>query len=254
MDKNPCNDCRVPFVESDLIKSKDGLNRCISCTDYAAMLKSQGGACAICKRPEVLLNRRGTQSKRLAIDHDHVIGKVRGLLCHNCNTTLGMLDENPNTLLDAHLYLQKYGKVDWDHYHINIAKMVSTKSKDPSTKVGAVITRPDHTIAGTGFNGFPRGMEDKPEWLENRVEKYPRMIHAELNALLSCTDQHLKGYDCYGSFMPCDKCFVHLVNVGIKAFYFPKPTIDELTRWGEIFGRTQQYANDMKIPLIELST
>lgn len=139
-----------------------------------------------------------------------------------------------------------------NEFFIGLARYYSGASKDPSTKVGAVIVRPDRTVAGMGFNGFPRGMEDKPELLNNRDEKYPRSIHAELNALLTCTDQHVKGYTCYTSFKSCERCLIHLGQVGIKTFYFPKPTENELTRWGEAFARTDKYAAEMGIELHEV--
>jgi len=68
---------------------------------YASMLKSQDGKCAVC----------GSDSLRhgviigLAIDHDHATGKVRGLLCSNCNTALGMLGDSPERILALYQYL-----------------------------------------------------------------------------------------------------------------------------------------------------
>lgn len=143
--------------------------------------------------------------------------------------------------------------IKWDIRYLELAKFISAWSRDPSTKVGAVIVRPDKTIAGTGFNGFPRGMDDNTAFYINREEKYSRIIHAELNALLSCTDQHLKGYTCYGTFPPCDRCFVHLANVGIKRFVSITPTSEQLTRWGEMFAKTTKYAHEMSIELVEFT-
>ena len=57
---------------------------------------------------------------------------------------------------------------------LSLAREVSTWSKDPSTQVGAVLVRPDRTVAGIGFNGFPRGIYDDPELLNDRPEKYKR--------------------------------------------------------------------------------
>lgn len=68
--------------------------------EYMQRLNQQGGVCAICKRPPSA-SRHGT----LAVDHDHNNGIVRGLLCHRCNTGLGHFDDNPPTVLKAHLYL-----------------------------------------------------------------------------------------------------------------------------------------------------
>lgn len=65
---------------------------------YAQLLDKQGGVCAICSKQE--------EGKRLAVDHDHESGKVRGLLCGQCNTGLGKFYDNVDTLSKAILYLQ----------------------------------------------------------------------------------------------------------------------------------------------------
>lgn len=59
---------------------------------YAELLDAQGGVCAICERPP-------PGERMLAVDHDHDTGEVRGLLCSNCNTALGLLGDNAASLL-----------------------------------------------------------------------------------------------------------------------------------------------------------
>jgi dCMP deaminase len=140
----------------------------------------------------------------------------------------------------------------WNKRFLKLAKEVSSWSKDPSTKVGAVIVRPDKTVAAIGYNGFPRGMSDNDDFLNNRDEKYARMIHAEINAINSCRDQDMIGYTMYGTFMCCDRCFVQLANKGIKEFVSPTPTPDELVRWGKYFINTKRFAEEMGIPLFEI--
>ena len=71
---------------------------------YAALYKAQGGVCAICGNPETA-KVRGT-TKRLAVDHDHATGKVRGLLCTACNTLLGHARDKIETLEAAIVYLR----------------------------------------------------------------------------------------------------------------------------------------------------
>lgn len=68
--------------------------------DYARMLDAQGGGCAICANPP--------RDRRLAIDHCHTTGKVRGLLCGPCNVSLGQFGDSPRTLLEAAKYLLKH--------------------------------------------------------------------------------------------------------------------------------------------------
>src|SRR5260370_42252317 len=74
--------------------------------------------------------------------------------------------------------------IKWDLRYLDMARLGSTWSKDPSTQTGAVIVRPNGTVAGVGFNGFPKGMSDDPALYANREEKYSRIVHCEVNALL----------------------------------------------------------------------
>src|SRR6266850_3709075 len=105
---------------------------------------------------------------------------------------------------------------EWDKFYLGLCKYISTKSKDPSTKVGAAIVRPDNSMASIGYNGFPQKMPDKSEWYANREEKYSRVVHGEINALTFCKDESLVGYTLYTTpFAPCDRCFVQMVQTGI---------------------------------------
>jgi len=74
---------------------------------YDALFQSQNGVCAICGRPETAKHQNGT-IKSLAIDHDHVTGEVRGLLCVKCNTGIGYFHEDPVILQKAIEYLAKF--------------------------------------------------------------------------------------------------------------------------------------------------
>ena len=85
------------------IKHKYG----ITLKDYDQMLETQNGACAICHRFETRCHQNGSV-KRLAIDHNHKTGKVRGLLCEKCNHALGLLGDTKEVLLRAALYLEEY--------------------------------------------------------------------------------------------------------------------------------------------------
>lgn len=71
----------------------------ITIADYLAMLAAQNGKCALCREPP-------NQSRRLAVDHDHVTGEVRGLLCGKCNNTLERFDAVPDFGTRAERYLQ----------------------------------------------------------------------------------------------------------------------------------------------------
>lgn len=140
----------------------------------------------------------------------------------------------------------------WDEFFLGMARYVSTRSKDPSTKVGAVITF-GKDIVSVGFNGFPEKMEDRPEWYEDRTEKLSRMIHAEKNAI-SRAKRDLTGTTMYTyPFVPCDRCFVHLLNEGIIRYVAPAVTNSgHIERWGPAFDRVRQYAADAGVELVEV--
>ena len=74
----------------------------MSLNDYSDMLTSQGGVCAICGLPPT-----NGQGKILHVDHDHATGKIRGLLCHGCNTSLGHFQDNVAFLQKAITYLEE---------------------------------------------------------------------------------------------------------------------------------------------------
>ena len=78
----------------------------------------------------------------------------------------------------------------WDMRFLALAEHVSEWSKDPSTQVGAVITHSrSKRVISLGFNGFPAGVEDTEERLEDRTTKYEMVVHAEQNALMFAGDR-----------------------------------------------------------------
>lgn len=104
----------------------------------------------------------------------------------------------------------------WDGRFLDLANFVAEWSKDPSTKVGAVLVRPDRTIAALGFNGFPRGVLDHPARYDDRPTKYEMVVHAELNALLSSRES-LEGYTLYVTPLPpCSQCSAAIIQRGIR--------------------------------------
>lgn len=140
----------------------------------------------------------------------------------------------------------------WDRRFVELAQLISTWSKDDSTKVGAVIVAPDKTIVSTGYNGFPRRMRDDAALYADRAQKLSRVIHAEMNALLFAYEP-IGGCTLYTwPMMPCDRCFVHLAQAGIARCVYPRASIDALERWSESFARTLQYAAEMGIDMVEL--
>jgi dCMP deaminase len=104
----------------------------------------------------------------------------------------------------------------WDRRFLDMAKLVSSWSKDPSTKVGAVITDDENRIISVGYNGFPREVIDNESRLNDRELKYQVIIHAEMNAIMFA-NKSLKGCTLYTyPFEPCSKCASVIIQSGIK--------------------------------------
>lgn len=109
----------------------------------------------------------------------------------------------------------------WDRRFLELAAHVAQWSKDPSTKCGAVIVRPDKTICSVGYNGFPRNMKDDQELYDHRDIKYDRIIHAEMNAILNANEV-VKGFTLYTHPGPsCLRCAAHVIQAGIVRVVSP---------------------------------
>jgi len=141
----------------------------------------------------------------------------------------------PEEIVDG-LRRPKVGRrLKWDLRFLEMAAMVASWSKDPSTKCGAVVVRPDLTIASVGFNGFPRGCLDDAEMYEQRDLKLDRVIHAEVNAILSAKEP-LTGYTMFSN-PPCVHCTTCIIQAGIsRVVYYG---VDDFAngRWTESIER-----------------
>ncbi|CAB5220194.1 ComEB Deoxycytidylate deaminase [uncultured Caudovirales phage] len=135
----------------------------------------------------------------------------------------------------------------WDFRFLQLAQNIAVWSKDPSTQVGAVIVRPDRTIASLGFNGFARGVDDSEERLAERNIKYLLTVHAEENAILSAHER-LSGYWLYTSHHPCDRCASRIVQAGIGRVVC-MTTKDYLSRWEESVRNSRVILGEAGIPI-----
>ena len=124
----------------------------------------------------------------------------------------------------------------WDARFIELARHISTWSKDPSTKVGCVVIGEDREIRSTGFNGFPRGIADDSR-LAEREQKYPLICHAEENAIMHAAriGVSLKGCIAYVTWPPCTVCSRSLIQAGIVEVVYPGD-IDIPERWENDFA------------------
>jgi dCMP deaminase len=107
---------------------------------------------------------------------------------------------------------------DWDEYFCTMAKLVSTRSKDQNTKIGAVIVGADNEVLSTGYNSFPRGLNDDLPERQKSPEKYFWFEHAERNAIFNAARHGaaLKGSRMYlNCYVPCTDCTRAIIQAGI---------------------------------------
>lgn len=105
----------------------------------------------------------------------------------------------------------------WDARWLEMAGIVSTWSKDPSTQIGAIAIK-DKRLVSTGYNGFPRNIEDLDERWNNREEKYKYVVHAEMNCIYNANyhNQSLKGSTMYIVGLPvCHECAKGIIQAGV---------------------------------------
>lgn len=107
-------------------------------------------------------------------------------------------------------------QLKWDRRYLALADYISQWSEDRSTKVGAVIVGPNNRVVSVGYNGFPSGVEDKPERHE-RPEKYQYTEHAERNAIYNAK-MVPEGSTLYLNWelFPCADCTRAIIQSGIK--------------------------------------
>ena len=109
--------------------------------------------------------------------------------------------------------------MNWDEFYIGMCLHVSKKSKDRSTKLGAVIVGDNHELISIGFNGFPRKIDDEEERYHERPMKYRITEHAERNAIYNAARRGipLEGSRMYLPFepTPCTDCTRGVIQVGI---------------------------------------
>ena len=98
----------------------------------------------------------------------------------------------------------------WGDRYLHLAKEISTWSKDPSTKVGAVVIGDNGEVLSQGFNGFPRGIKDTSPRLKDREKKYKLVVHAEMNAIYNAG---LNGVSLKGSTIICLWFALFVMNV-----------------------------------------
>jgi len=126
-------------------------------------------------------------------------------------------------------------RICWKDEFMLQAIVASWRSPDPNTQVGAVVVDSNNCIVGTGYNGFPRGVQinslpwdrDKTDPLEN---KYAYVVHAEKNAIQNSKGLVTYRSDLYVTMHPCNNCAIDIIQAGIgNVTYLNNPYADHWT-------------------------
>jgi len=136
---------------------------------------------------------------------------------------------------------------------LGMARHVATLSKDPSTKVGAVIFDPQRRIVSAGYNGFARGVLDTDSRLNHRETKYKLVLHAEKNAILFATGS---THDCtlVVTHPCCAQCAALMIQAGIAHVIWPKPAPEFEERWRHDLLLTREQFNEAGVAVTEIDT
>lgn len=136
----------------------------------------------------------------------------------------------------------------WDKRFLDLAEHVAQWSKDPRTKVGAVIVDESNRVVSLGYNGFPRGVEDYEERYEDRPLKHLFVAHAERNALDNAP-LSVAGCCLYSPLLPCNECAKSIIQKGISRVVSYKPDRDGANFNWDI---TRKMFEEAAVELVEL--
>ena len=142
---------------------------------------------------------------------------------------------------------------------IDLAERVSKESKDRSTKVGCVIVSSDNTILSTGWNGFPRGVNDDDDAKHERPAKYEWTEHAERNAVYNAAREgtKIKNATAYLNWepYPCVDCMRALVQAGIVRIVGPNRPFGGVGNGiaYDTANVTRQIINETGVEIVSLS-
>ena len=140
----------------------------------------------------------------------------------------------------------------WHQRFLELTRVIAGWSKDPSRGVGSVIVSPGKQILSTGFNGLPRGVEDRPDRLE-RPAKYDLVVHAEMNAIIQCARNGISPVGCiiYSSFFPCVSCAIAIVQAGITQVVTLQPEESD-EHWMESIAKSRAVFDEAGVEFLEI--
>jgi dCMP deaminase len=143
--------------------------------------------------------------------------------------------------------------MNWKEYFRNIAHQVKLKSKDNYTQIGAVIVGLDNEIVSTGYNSFPRGINDDIEERQDRPEKYYWFEHAERNAIYNAARIGVSTKDCTMYLtcgIPCADCARGIINAGIRRIVCELDGGAQGKKWDEHSIRSELMFKEAQVEIL----
>lgn len=146
--------------------------------------------------------------------------------------------------------------IDWHQYYLTLTYLVAMKSKDSSSKIGAVIVGRENQIISTGYNGIPRGVREQPKLdaeprRDERPEKYFWWEHAERNAIYNSSRYgiELQSATMYTQKMPCTDCMRGIIQSGIHKVVIHDNGVKMAPKWLESAEMSHQMAEESGVTI-----
>ena len=138
--------------------------------------------------------------------------------------------------------------LNWTAYFIEMARLASKRSKDPNAQIGAVVVGPKHEIRATGYNGFPRGIDDMNQaerWRSGVKQNY--VVHAETNAIVGAArvGVPLEGCTLYTVCLPCIECTKLILQAGIVRVVVDQVFMDQYTNSSWLTPQVERHIRAM---------
>ncbi len=146
-------------------------------------------------------------------------------------------------------------KNKWDQRYLELAKEVSTWSKDPSSKIGVIAVGSKGQVLAQGYNGFPRGIEDTKDRYEDKELKYKYIVHGEMNVIYNANYNgvSLDGATLYVTGLPtCSNCALGVIQVGVKRVVMEITDIPP--KWKDSWELTQKLFQEAGVEYDFIST
>lgn len=146
--------------------------------------------------------------------------------------------------------------ISWNNKYIQLAREISTWSKDPSTKVGAIAIGKKGQVLAQGYNGFPRGIADTRKRYENRELKYKYVVHAEMNCIYNATynGSSLDGARLYVWGLPvCSECAKGIIQVGISEVFWSCNNSEIPEKWQESLKITKILLDEAGVNIVNIN-